>query len=272
MKGAKFFSAVICGVFLLGVGLAYAKPAQKVFKINLASTLPLGHHLERACYEFAKVVKEKTEGRVLVTVYPAGQLYKDKDLPEVIPTGACDMGMCNSDVWTGRDAALGLLTGNSFLFDGWEHCWRWSNNQEVRAALDATFKRFNCKFLGLMDYGTSTVIAKKKFLTVDDWKGTKLRAAGEIFAKGVMALGARPTVISSAEQYDALMKGVVDGVMTGPSTFVLRKLYEGAKYPLKEPLTLAIFVFLMNLDLWKSMPADIQAKVGEAARHSELWA
>jgi len=268
----KLIIGLVIAVFFLVATSAYPGAAQaKVFKLDLACTLPLGTAIEKTSYKFRDLVKEKTGGQVLVSVYPAGQLYKDKDLVEVIPKGALGIGTCNMDFWTGRNAGFGIITGNTFIFDDYDHYWRWEDEKKVRAAVDGALKKLNCKLLSGIDYGTAQVIAKKELRTPADWKGAKIRSYGELCATAVEALGGRPTVISSAEQYDALMKGVVDGCMTGPPTFVVRKLYEGAKYVMRTDLGFPEFLLIMNLDLFNSMPGEIQKKVLEAAREAELW-
>ena len=268
----KAVAALSVPAFLLISAPLQPRPAgAKVLKMDLACTLPLGTAIEKMSYKFSDLVKEKTGGEVLVTVYPAGQLYKDKDMVEVIPSGALSMGICNMDFWTGRDAALGLITGNTFLFEGFDHLWRWVDDETVRLAVDRALNKLNSKLLAIFDYGPGSVIAKKELRTPQDWKGAKLRSYGELCAVAIEALGARPVVISAAEQYDALMKGIVDGCMTGPSTFVARKLYEGAPYAMRTPLGYVEFLLVMNLDLFNGLPTGTQGKILEAAREAELW-
>ena len=268
----KSIIGLLVAVFFLVATLTYPGAAQaKVSKVDLACTLPLGTAIEKSSHKFGDLVKEKTGGQVLVTVYPAGQLYKDKDLVEVIPKGALGIGTCNMDFWTGRNAGFGICTGNTFTFDDYDHYWSWIDEKKVRTALDGALRELNCKLLSGLNYGTAQVIAKKELRTPDDWKGAKLRTYGELCAIAVEALGGKPTVISSAEQYDALMKGVVDGCITGPPTFVVRKLYEGAGYVMRTVLGFPEFLLIMNLDLFNSMSGEIQKKVLEAAREAELW-
>ena len=48
--------------------------------IRLAYNLPQDHHISVGIEQFAKDVTEKSDGKVEMQVYPAGQLLSDKDM------------------------------------------------------------------------------------------------------------------------------------------------------------------------------------------------
>ena len=48
--------------------------------LRYAGQLPTTHHLTKADYRFAKMVEERTNGKVKIEIYPAGQLYRADSL------------------------------------------------------------------------------------------------------------------------------------------------------------------------------------------------
>lgn len=101
----------LAGVFIFTLGLwflfslppAEAAPAspKQEFLFRLAGTMPLEHYMTKTLEHFAKLMDEKTKGQVKIEIYPANQLFSDKDLPKALPSGAVDMGQVNMAMWAG---------------------------------------------------------------------------------------------------------------------------------------------------------------------------
>jgi len=62
-------------------------------------------------------------------------------------------------------------------------------------------------------WDSTTVWAHKPIVTVDDFKGLKMRVAGLIFTYAAEYLGALPLTISAFELTDALARGTVDAIL-----------------------------------------------------------
>src|SRR5512136_1112205 len=75
---------VMLGIFsfiMLSLGIQNAGAASPEITLRFAGNLPVNHHITRSQELYAKLVSEKTNGKVKIEVYPAGQLFSDKDLP-----------------------------------------------------------------------------------------------------------------------------------------------------------------------------------------------
>jgi TRAP-type C4-dicarboxylate transport system substrate-binding protein len=59
-----------------------------------------------------------------------------------------------------------------------------------------------------------------------DFKGQKMRVNDDIIGATVTALTGAPVFLSAGEMYMALQRGTIDGMHTGISSMVERKLYE----------------------------------------------
>jgi len=107
--------------------------------------------------------------------------------------------------------------------------------------------------LALWTNETQTLMTKNKPIrSIADLKDKKIRAPSRAQGVTLIALGAVPVFMPINRVYNALNTGVIDGVMTGPSTVLSLKLDKVAKY-FTTGLLLgrSPFFLVMNRDTWK---------------------
>ena len=88
--------------------------AETQIKLRYAGWHPIAHHVTRGQEFYAKLVMEKTK-KVVIEVYPASQLFSDKDLVRALSTGAVDMGVMPTGLVTGQIPLL-LAFDIPFIF------------------------------------------------------------------------------------------------------------------------------------------------------------
>src|SRR5690625_1134781 len=89
----------LLGAFAGYASLSAAAVSAETVKLRFASTLPLTHHIAATEKEFAELVEEKTEGRVVVEHYPGGQLYPASGIQSAVATGALEIGNNLNALW-----------------------------------------------------------------------------------------------------------------------------------------------------------------------------
>ncbi|MBI4621341.1 MAG: TRAP transporter substrate-binding protein [Desulfobacterales bacterium] len=102
----------------------------------------------------------------------------------------------------------------------------------------------------------------------EDLKGLRIRVAGRVEAAVIKALGGAATTTSSAELYEALQRGTVDGVMCTETTIISRSLQDVVKYVTKPPLGAYSGQIYMRRDKWESLSPDIQKLFIESGKNS----
>jgi TRAP-type C4-dicarboxylate transport system substrate-binding protein len=110
-----------------------------------------------------------------------------------------------------------------------------------------------------MSHGPGVVHTKKRVNKLEDLKGMKLRSTGTV-AKIVSALGAVPVAMPQTETYEALSKGIVDGLMSPVEVLQGWKFGEvvgNTTLDLGTAYGLGFFI-VMNKEKWNSLPPDIQ--------------
>ena len=102
----------------------------------------------------------------------------------------------------------------------------------------------------------------KPIRAIADMKDLKFRVPSKTQGEAIRALGAVPVFMPINRVYNALNTGVIDGVLTGPSTVRSFKFDEVAKYYTTGlPLGRSPFFLVMNKRTWKAQTAEHKALI-----------
>jgi len=267
MKGLKKVTGLACLLVLLGFGGGWAWGAE--ITLHYAGNMPIGHHVTRGQEIFAKLVGERTKGQVKIIVYPAAQLFADKDLVKAVPSGAVDMAKATLSQWTGMIPAL-LILDLPLFFNDPNHVRR-TVDGEAGEILKKELEKTGVKLLHWMDYGFMEMTSKKPIRTLEDFKGKRIRGYGELQTESIKALGAAPTFLGGGEVYMALQRGTVDGAISGPTSFWERKYYEVTKNVTVCHFTFFTYGVVINQKKWNEIPPDLQNSILSCAAEVQEW-
>jgi tripartite ATP-independent transporter DctP family solute receptor len=273
MKGATLvfcFLVAICSV--IGLGLPDdGHTADPQYTLRYAGVLPVNHNVTQAQQLFAKLVNEKSGGRVKIEVFPAGQLFSDKDMSKAIPEGALDMGTTTLALWTGLVPAA-QVSDLTLFFKDRDHHIRFEDSAGGEI-LKKEVEKKGVKFINWLwtiegaDFCTNKPIRK-----AEDFKGLRIRSHGEIVSEALRAMGAVPVFLGAGEVYMAIQRGTIDGTIGGHSNIISRKFYEVSKHITYIPgFQFITYWVLVNKKKWDSLPPDIQKIILEAGQEAQRW-
>jgi len=247
--------------------------AQDTKILRLAAIQPLDHDLTQACLHFAKLVGDGTKGKVKIEVYPAGQLFNDKDLPKALPSGAVDFAQVTTGIWVGLIPALGIIE-LPFFYKDMDHVARTFNDPVFRKILDDEMAKKGVKLLFRQTWGYSFGYASKKPLhVIEEFKGKRIRAHGEMPAEIIKSLGAAPVFMGTGDVYLGLQRGVIDGVNTAPCLAWDKKYYEVIHHYQHLPASdlMSPPLVLMSMKAWGALTPDVQKIITAAAKETEAY-
>jgi TRAP-type C4-dicarboxylate transport system substrate-binding protein len=242
-------------------------------KLSYSIFFPPTHIQCITATNWAQEIEKRTQGRVKITIYPAGSLTKSDLCYDGVVKGITDLGMSCFAYTRGRfplleglDLPLGYPSGAVATRIA---------NEIVQKYTPAELA--DTHVLYLHAHGPGILASKKQVRTMDDLKGLKVRATG-LSSKIVEALGATPLAFGQQETYEALQKGVVDATLCPIETLKGWKQGEAIQYVLDSTVlgyTTAMFV-VMNKDKWEKLPRDIQEVFTTVskewiAKHGEAW-
>ncbi len=198
--------------------------------LRLGETHVADYPTTKGNYEFARLVEERTGGRIKIEVYHSSQLGQEKAVIEQVQFGAVDFTRVSISPLSAFAPAFDALQ-MPYLYRGEEHMWKVLNGpigEEFLSSLEPA------NFIGLawFDSGARNFYnSKKEIKTVADLKGMKIRVQESKLMMGlVSALGAVPTPMPFGEVYSALQTGVIDGAENNWPSYFSTSHYEVAKY------------------------------------------
>jgi TRAP-type transport system periplasmic protein len=210
----------------------------------------------------AKLLMEKTGGKVKITMYHSESLGKETDFLTMMNGGIVDIINLTPGL---APASFGLELGLEMPMLG-------ISDRQQR--IDLTWELLNkgyfsgldkFKVLGFSATPAMNIFPKKKINSLEDLQGMKIRASDATVRTFLEKVGASPVAMSSSDVYLALDRGVLDGTYTSYENFLQMKFYEVIKYAAWDPkVNFGCMFILLKKDVWNKMPADVQAGVNAA--------
>jgi len=262
-KNCVLFLSV--ATLLMASSAAYA---EKTLRISLQ--LPLKHHLGQNLLNFQEEVEKESNGSLKIEIYPSAQLYKDKEVPQAVSSGAIEMGVASLTRFAGTIPAVDIFYV-PFMFDSPEKVVKaTAPGSNIRKALDEAILGTGTRVLWWQAYGSSILLSKKDIIkTPADMKGKKVRVFGKTLGDTVTTVGGAPTMMSGSKQFLAYQRGTVDAGMTGITAVKSRKLYE-----VMDHMTLTYnadieFIVIINEGFWQGLTDAERAIITKAGLRVE---
>ena len=278
MKSKKLF-VLACGSFLLMFGIiaSFASVSEadsdKPIKLSFSTMFPRAHLQAAVNQLFCDEIAKRTNGRVEITLYPAGTLTSATKNFDGVVKGISDIGMSCPLYVAGRFPVSELFEMPSDIDSGWVTS-KVYNDLYDKFQL-AEYKDVHVLYLhgpGRNVLSTRTVPIRK----LSDMKGLVLRASGGA-ASTIKALGATPRAMPMGEAYAALSKGVVEGQFAPAETLKGWKHADVVKYVSIPPVSTSSCQYvIMNKKKWNALPPDIQKIFTEVSAdfpvyHGYVW-
>ncbi|HNS14631.1 MAG TPA: DctP family TRAP transporter solute-binding subunit [Syntrophorhabdaceae bacterium] len=263
---------VVCliGFALIAVGSVKVFAQEKQIKIRYATQLPATHLLTKAEFRMAKMIEERTKGRVKVEVYPGGQLYKAMELLKAVMSGAAEMGTTPAAMFTGPVPLLDVVD-IPFLFNSYDDVvklWEGEPGEMMRKQME----RVGVKTIAFSAYGENmSFCSHKPLIKPEDFKGLKIRCNTNMGADLAKAFGASPVVFASAEVYEALQRKTIDCASSGVTSLKERKWYETTSHGTFTYAAYSLWPVMVNLKFFNSLPKDIQQVLIDVGKDHQAY-
>ena len=237
--------------------------------LRFTTQLPAKNFATLNAVEFTQCVADKSD--ITIEVYDSAQLYRDKEVPQAVSSGAIDMGMTTTARFAGTIPAIEILYVPFAMGSRDEIIGHLAPGAALRTMLDAELTKTGARPVYWMDYGTAVFVSKadNPIRKPADVEGMKVRVFGKTLGDFVTALGGAPTLTSGSEQFLAYQRGTVDAGMTGIGSVKSRKLYEVMDVVTRSEHAKIEFLMLINDGVWDSLSGDEQAVMTECGMASE---
>ena len=266
MKWTKKFAvaalAAAMALTVAGCGGGDKKADQKV-TLKMATALPSSHPLVKAMDVLKNKANEKSKGSVTIQIYPAGQLYNDKNMNDAIISGGIDMGLNTVGRWATIVPAMDIFDV-PFIFPSYEKVDK-AIDSGLGEKLGSELMKKGVRPLIWADYGFVQYANNKKMVkTPADFDGLKIRGYSKYSAETIKAMGASSVTMGSSEVYMGIQRGTIDGQTSGTTAMRDRKMYEVHKYLTVTNHASPEFIVAINEKSYSKLNAD-QKKALDAA-------
>ncbi len=244
----------------IAAAVGSAQTAAVAAELKLAHFMSPRHPMDRFIMRpWSEEIAKLSKGTLTVRIYPGGALGKGPvaqfkravdgvaDISFGLPgftsklfprTGVVELpGIAG----TAEEAAHKLWNAMGDLAPEWRRVKvlaLWTNERQVLMTRDKPIRR------------------------IADMKDLKFRVPSKTQGEAIEALGAVPVFMPINRVYNALNTGVIDGVMTGPSTVISFKFDEVARYfTAGLPLGRSPLFLVMNLRAWDGLSDEHKALV-----------
>ncbi len=267
-------------ILALVVVLALASSASAVTVLKLAEVHAEGYPTALADHEFARLVEEKTEGRIKVEVFTGGVLFgNEPDSIEALQLGGLAFTRVSASPVANFVPSINAIQ-MPYLYKSGEHMWAVLNG-EIGQNLLKGIEESGSGLVGLCYYdaGSRSFYLTREVRTVADMKGLKIRMQNNtMMLKMVELLGGTGVAgIGPGEVFNAIQTKVVDGAENNWPTYQNMGDYNAAKYYILDQHTRVPEILLASKVVMDSLSEADRAIIFECAKavqqyEIEQWA
>ncbi len=223
----RIFIKLALSTALLAVGL---QALAQTTKIRFAHAGPEATSQHQAALEFARLVKERSGGKLEVQVFPGSQLGNDSTVIGAVRGGTIDMMMAGSGNFAGLNSKLDILD-IPFLFRDQAHAYK-TVDGDIGQSLMKGMEANGLKPLAFWEVGFRSITTKNRAVRVPaDVKGLKIRTTpNPTHVQAWKLLGTNPVPMPLGELYQALESGAVDAQEHPVDITHAAKFYEVQKH------------------------------------------
>ena len=260
-----FFGWVVIAL-LLTLPMPFDAKAQQTYEFKMAHAEAIGSPITNAFEKWGEILEKRSNGRIKVKHFPAGQLGNYTQLIEGNRLGTIQATAGGPDTEQSLAPEI-AITGLGFIFKDEAHVDSILQGTIGKEISEIARKKTGVEFVAYGEVGFRHLLANRPIANLAELKGLKLRVPElKLWVDFWKALGANPTPLAYAEQYNALSTGVIDGLEADFFSIDGFKWYEKAKY-----LTLTYHWFLpkairVNAKWLDGLPDDLQKIVRDTAK------
>lgn len=232
----------------------------ETYNLKLAMSYPTEHSDTQAAQRAADTIKEKTNGKVNITIYPSSQLGDYQQVYEEVMMGTIDMAVITLS--TTYDSRLEMLTVPYLVTNYDDAIEKFSSGSEYYSLLQSVLEDAGldpmCIFIdGFMGIGATKVIEDATDYTKSHSELLRVPAM-DSYIWTAKALGYNTTTIAYSDLYSALQTGVADGWIGGSAYVNNTSFGDVLEYYVDNKYILELVVGVVNSDLLNSMPQEYQ--------------
>jgi tripartite ATP-independent transporter DctP family solute receptor len=230
MKRGLVFLLLVGVILLSGTAGAVTVAKDGVITMKLAHVSPLGSPSDLTAIRLKDLLKERTNGKIVIEIFPNEQLGIEKAAFQGVVVGTIDLSMNDAAYVADLFSPMGVLDF-PYMYRNWEHYEGMLTSKVHQDLVEAAYKKLGAKFPAAFLFGRRMLCSNKPVRSLADTKGLKIRTPGnELAMENARVLGGVPTTIAYSEAYMGLKQGVADAAENPTTGIWDMKWHEVTKY------------------------------------------
>ncbi|WP_439586847.1 TRAP transporter substrate-binding protein [Hydrogenophaga sp.] len=252
------FTRRAAGAALASLALLGFSPSvlAQQMKLRLAHYAAANSPVDQAAQEFARLVNERTQGRISVLLFPSSQLGSVEANARDLSRGTLDLALLTPGSLAGLDPLLDIHY-LPFIATNYQQADALFYNPSgvLQKTVRETLAKHRIQTMGFYELEFRAVTnSQRPIEKPEDLKGLKLRVPGSAAIKGFFeAAGAQAVVMPFPELFTALQQRTVDGQDNGASLTYESRLFETQKYMTTLQHVYAFGTFNASSQLWSKL-------------------
>ncbi len=256
----KFIKSTAAALALLAVSALPAHAAQ--YEMSATSMMMTTHPVvASAVIPMLELIKERSGGKLEITMYNAGTLVPDAELYPSTERGIVDMALFFPPR-TPHLFPILVLGDYPFLFTssraaGFSLNALYDNNPELQNELQK---------IHVLSFASSTpkdLVSIKPIRSLEDLQGKRIGVLDAASSEVIALLGGTAITMPLADMYMGLQRGMLDAVLAPIPTYRSTKVCEVGKYITKCNVSVSAAPFFMNKKSHDKLPAEVKKVVDD---------
>lgn len=267
MKNIRIYSMVILILSISVLVLVGCSNDTSVITIKLSHDLLENTPQHVGALAFKSEVETKSEGRIKVEIFPAGQLGSDVEVTEMMQLGTIQAGLVPTAKLSGFAPELQIVD-LPFIFESRDIAYAVLDSEFKNTVFEPLLEK-KLKGIAFWESGFKQFTSNFDISSPNDLMNRKIRVMeSPMLIEQYKMVGANPTPIDFSETYNALQQGVVEMQENPLVSIVNMKFYE-----VQDVLTMSnhgylAYAFLLSKDFWDGLSETDQEIVESAAMNA----
>ncbi len=258
----RIVCVTLMSMLLFGANTVFAEPE---LTLKFAGQNATDHPATEMMNKIAEQIKDRTDGRIEVRVFPANQLGDYSLVYEEQIRGTIDMS-CIS-VPSQFDPRMELIYINGYVSDYEDAKKVFAQDGWLFGKMNEFNERLGVKLLGFYVegmIGTGTTKAANEPLNPDVEKGVLVRVPDmDVYNLAAQAMGYNTQTVPYADVYQAIQTGVVDGVNGYPVAAAYTALGDVLKHWYMTNYSIEVLNYMISGQTWNKIKPEDQAVIEE---------
>jgi len=227
-----------------------------------------------AFQRFCASVKVLSEGKLEFQPLPAGAVVGTFEMFDAVKRGQLDAMHVFTTYWAGNVPVTAFLSSYPLGLDRPDQWETWFYELGGLQVARKAYQAHNLFYVGPIQHDLNLIHSKIPIRSYEEFKGKRIRYPGGMIAEIFSEAGVSTVILTGAEVYPALEKGIIDGAdFVGPAVNYDLGFAEVAKYIIMGPPStpclhqpVDLMDLTVNMAKWNALPKHLQDIVIAATR------